>query len=510
MDLKDNPRLIMINLCEDAKYSATSADDNISPISFNNSVNSSSIINSSTPFNMEDICADINGYLASISPEEDTFISHLQYYMTGIAGVIVCILGCTGNGLSAAILWTKMYTSSTNVYLLALAATDSFLLVFAFLLSLSCILDADWPDSTEANHFRAYTFPYVQPLVNTFQSISIWLVLAFTVDRYIMICHPFQGTRFCNRKRAVIVVSCLYLVGFLYNIPNFFENKTVVKYQDGVKYVGVELTEFGASQFYLEFIHLWSYLIFIFVLPCLTLAVLNFQLIITVKQSKSEGRRLSLGTATKQRNDTTLMLVAVVVVFLLCQLPALISHTVWASMPNKFIMGGSRYDYLRIMLEVSNFLVILNSAINILLYYVFSPKFRKAFLAKFCKPCLRKGTLLVTKLNKQLFCQSADTSKTTKLSSTDTCHEIGKSRELRCPSASMESTSSGTTCKPSPVTRQSTVMSFSTMLTNDGVSLLSPIVAEQLSHFMCNVDIDNDSQSSASDCIVHPSDPTNV
>ena len=353
---------------------------------------------------LANLCNPVDGglNLSHLPKTEKTILNAILYYLTGICRLIVCILGFIGNMMSVVVLTGKIYNaSSTYVYLIALAVSDSLLLVTALVLSLNDIFTETMEYNRNISEFIAFTFPYISPLCNTFQTISIWLTLGFTVDRYIMICHPFQGVKFCSRKRAVLVVLGLHILGVMFTLPQFFEKKTVVKYIEGHKIIAVDYTTFGKSQGYLSGVHLWAYLIFIFVLPCVTLAVLNFLLILAVKKSRSTERRMSLGVTTAHRNDTTVMLVAVVLVFMVCQLPALVSHTIWATDPETFLQGGEKYMHLHIMLEVSNFLVVLNSAVNILLYYGFSQKFRKEFAATFCRPCLRQSKVIVTELTRR-------------------------------------------------------------------------------------------------------------
>ncbi|XP_067947197.1 FMRFamide receptor-like [Watersipora subatra] len=400
MDIKDNLDIALKDLCEDSQVMA--AADMIS-LNFTR-LNGSIALGAGKSFgNLHDICGDVDGYVGMITKDSNELLHQLQHYLNGIASFVVCLLGCMGNLLSIIILLDKMYTWSTNIYLLALAVADMFLLICALLISLNDIVDNSSSLSATGEIIpEAYTYPYIVPIVNIFQTISIWLMVAFTVDRYIMICHPFQGSKFCTRKRASIVVVCLYIVGVLYNLPLFFESKTEVLLEDDKKYIGRVLTELGGNDLYLKIVHLWAYSIFIFVLPCLALTVLNVRLIMAVKRSRLMGRRMSWGKTCNHRNDTTLMLVAVVVVFLVCQLPALVSNTIYASNTDRFIKGGAEYDHFRIILEISNFLVILNSAINFLLYYMFSPKFRAAVTLKFLSPCVRGGKLLVATFSQKL------------------------------------------------------------------------------------------------------------
>lgn len=455
-------------------FTINMADDNNSSSEIFTFMNLPVSNTSDTEFNIDLGCS--SNY--SIGMAQDP-LAHLKFYLSGIGCVAVCILGCAGNLMSMFILVGRMYTSSTNMYLLALAVADICMLVFAMLLSLSDILWVTLPLSQSAQMFKAYTFPYIHPLANTFHTISIWITVAFTIDRYIMICHPFKGNRYCTRSKAVTVVLCLYIFGIIYNLPKFFEYKTVVHLFRGKLFFGQELTQFGNSWVFLNIVNLGTYVVFIFIVPCVTLAVLNYKLIVAVIQSRLKGRRLSLGATGNHRNDTTVMLAAVVVVFLVCQIPALVSNTIWAWMTDEFVKGDKKFDHLRIIREVSNFLVILNSAVNVFLYYAFSPKFREAFKLKFCAPCLDSQTRTTLSYSRRPSCQSARTTLSSyyrPCNQDDDLRSDSKNSSKR--SSSDSSSNSMVKTERKMATRGSTV-SFSTITSTDG-NYLKTTIGEHL------------------------------
>lgn len=312
----------------------------------------------------------------------------LMYYLMGIGGVSVCCLGLVANGLSVAVLTRRSMRSSTYTYLSALAVCDTLVLVFTALLILK---DTKSDSSSKSlDHIYSIIFPYVHPTAIIFQVTSIWLTLAFTVDRYIMICHPFRAESMCRRSRARRVVLGLYVGGVVFSIPKFLEYYTqkhefVLMNSTEIVY-GIEVTDIGKNEVFREIVHSWMYLICVCGLPFLTLVVLNAFLIYAVRMSRRKGKELN--AREKHRNDTTVMLIGVIVLFLICQGPALVSRMIYAFKPVSHI---TKVDVT--LNEVANFLVILNSAINIVPYYFFGRKFRKEFWLLFCACLFDKDEL---------------------------------------------------------------------------------------------------------------------
>lgn len=318
----------------------------------------------------------------------------LNYYLMGIAGTTVCFMGIICNILSVIVLTRRVMNSSTYSYLSSLAVCDTmalFLTVIIFLLS----EDTKYPQRGRMSWVKpiyAVLFPYLHPAAVTFQVTSIWLTLAFTVDRYIMICHPFAAERMCSVGRARKVICIIYILGVLFNIPRFLEYTTeeieVPSLVGGVeRHLIVQYTDTGSSQLFMDLVHSYLYLTFVCGIPFLTLAILNTFLIHAVHLSKKNGRLIN--AKEKKRNDTTVMLIGVIVIFLVCQGPALISRMVYAIDFDK-ATGSMTFHKIN---EAGNFLIIVNSAVNIVPYYFFGKRFRREFWRLFCMCCLSQQEL---------------------------------------------------------------------------------------------------------------------
>ncbi|KAL3851902.1 hypothetical protein ACJMK2_015598 [Sinanodonta woodiana] len=341
-------------------------------------------------FNISDIC---NQTVSAAGFDEEFYEKALlNYYLMGIGGTAVSCLGIICNILSVIVLSQRVMNSSTYSYLSSLAVCDTLVLALTMLILLKDTQHPQkgsmlWPEP-----YYAYMFPIIHPAAITLQVTSVWLTLAFTVDRYIMICHPFNAEKMCNVSRARKVILGIYIMGIIINIPRYLEYKTVtdeIPASDGSglkSYILYRLTDIGANKLFREIVHSWLYLICVCGIPFFTLAVLNSFLMHAVHMSRKRGKQIN--AREKRRNDTTVMLIGVVVIFLICQGPALISRMIWA-----FNMTAASKWPFHVMNEVGNFLIIINSAMNILPYYFFGKKFRKEFWRLFCVCFFNKDEL---------------------------------------------------------------------------------------------------------------------
>lgn len=332
-----------------------------------------------------------NGIDHIIDSRQDRYTRDLiTYYLTGVVGVTLCCLGSIGNVLSIIVLSRKSMSSSTFGYLLALSCCD-----FMALLSTGVLVVKDLQNKPDSSLLAEegltqttallHLFPYLNALACTFQVISIWLTLAFTVDRYIMICHPFKAKRLCRISRARRVIAFLYLAGFAFNFPKFFEYKTEdISIYHPLQGVNVtisvlDLTDFGQNYVFRQLYHFWFYIVVVCGIPFMLLTVLNACLINTVVKSR-QVRRFKVKVVEK-KNDTTVMLIAVVLIFFVCQMPALVSRSIWAAQ-------SYQHEFMKTPLftlnEIANLLVVFNSAVNIIPYYCFSVRYRRVFLNLFC------------------------------------------------------------------------------------------------------------------------------
>lgn len=301
---------------------------------------------------------------------------------------IVVLFGCFGNTITIVVLTRPWMKSSTNYYLTILAIYDVLYLIFAFSMSFQHYAYIN-VERTYAI-YRAYIG---RTLTDIWSNTGIWLTVTFTVERYIVVCHPMKGKVWCTTKRAKQILVAVCCSAAVATFPEFFSLTTFVEpswYDPSVNITKVTKTDFAKSPGYMFGYEYINQALFTF-LPLVLLSVFNTLLI---RALIAAAKRRKLMTQTSQDGSSsdqqriTLMLICVVIVFLFCQLPSAVSL-----LYQNIIIDTATVKQrllLKITGSVFNLLVMINSSVNFILYSSFSTKFRVTFKRVFCK-CVDGG-----------------------------------------------------------------------------------------------------------------------
>ncbi|XP_014486284.1 PREDICTED: thyrotropin-releasing hormone receptor [Dinoponera quadriceps] len=138
----------------------------------------------------------------------EVVLHNIQVYYTPI----LVHLGLLGNILSVCVFFgTKLRRASSSIYLGALAISDSGFLVMVCLVWL--------------NEFNIHLFNesgYCQSIVYVSavcSFLSVWLVVAFTVERYVAVKYPLRRQSLCTIARAKVVIIGLTVLAILLSGP---------------------------------------------------------------------------------------------------------------------------------------------------------------------------------------------------------------------------------------------------------------------------------------------------
>lgn len=131
-------------------------------------------------------------------PADSLIVFLIRFCLTPI-GVFT---GICCNTLAASIfMCTLLNNQSSSVYLAALAIADS--------CSLVPHISNWWHDFFHTLYGSALSCKLMHWLTYVGPSLSVWIVVSFTIERYIVVKHPFKRNVWCTLKRSRLAISML-------------------------------------------------------------------------------------------------------------------------------------------------------------------------------------------------------------------------------------------------------------------------------------------------------------
>ncbi|CAL8357777.1 unnamed protein product [Lota lota] len=300
--------------------------------------------------------------------------------------LLVCTMGIVGNVMVVlVVLTTRHMRTPTNCYLVSLAIADLTVLVAAGLPNVAESLSGTWV----FGHSGCLGITYLQYLGINVSSCSI---TAFTVERYIAICHPMRAKTVCTVSRAKRIIAGVWIFTCIYCMLWFFLVDIKVR-ETSISICGYKVKR----ELYLP-IYLIDFAIF-YVVPLL-LAIVLYGLIARIlylsplpNQSdtgtvstgaptlrRSCRERAEVGKAVREkrpksalssRKQVTKMLAVVVILFALLWMPYRTLVLI-----NSFMATPYLDDWFILFCRTC---IYANSAINPVIYNAMSQKFRSAF-----------------------------------------------------------------------------------------------------------------------------------
>ncbi|XP_046359634.1 RYamide receptor-like [Haliotis cracherodii] len=306
---------------------------------------------------------------------QDQFPWKISEYMEIILIIMYSIITITaigGNGVVCYLVFAyKRMHTVPNYFIVNLAVSDLLLAVFCIPFTAAVNLKNYWP-------FPAVMCPVLQYIQGVTVVLSSYTLVAMSLDRYIVIVHPFLK-RITPRK-TVFVITAIWTVSLAIPLPIFLNSKLV--YYSNTSGQCFEVWEDHSKKY--------TYSVALMVLQYfgpLVILIFSYSKIgynIWVKNFKSdEGnkRRLQLAAAKKKMIR---MMITVVVFYALCWLPI---HVITILGDHDFLIYD--HPYMPIIWLLCHWLAMSNSCYNPIIYIWMSPKFRTGLLMAFNR-CSRR------------------------------------------------------------------------------------------------------------------------
>ena len=217
-----------------------------------------------------------------------------------------------------------------------------------------------------------------------------WLVVCFTIDRFIAVCFPLLRARYCTERSAIYSIGgmfCAIMATQSYHLA-FVERLDRLKNAHMPCHAPKKdrLMYFGLNYFWFSFL-------LRFALPFIVIAVCNGFIIYHIERMRRD-RRLKERRKTHTASMAICTLYAVCTVFVLTLLPCAIISII--QFTDYFIKGRklSRQLYctLKVVYTPFEVLRLLNYSTNVILYGVTGRQFRRE-LIRMLWCCLRRVPL---------------------------------------------------------------------------------------------------------------------
>jgi hypothetical protein len=226
---------------------------------------------------------------------------------------IIVAFGLIFNIISFIVLTRKhMRKSTTNMYLSVLAVYDCLSLTLNFMIG---VLRGQNPDTVNKDFQRSESLcTFHGVIVELFNLLSVWLIAAFTVERFIIVKFPLKA-KGLTPKRALIAIIAVSVCVFIFSM-----HKIAVSGFEGDSVFGYKACKTRRAIFP-EIIYF--YVAFNTWLPTFMIVSLNSMIIIEIKKNQKKRKEMTSNVNAMSKSDekATKLLLAVSSAYVVLILP---------------------------------------------------------------------------------------------------------------------------------------------------------------------------------------------
>ncbi|CAL1537743.1 unnamed protein product, partial [Lymnaea stagnalis] len=307
------------------------------------------------------------------------------YYINGVCGSFISLVGLAGNATAAIVLLFPAMRNSTSLLLVVMAAFDTVFLALHFLLqSLPLVF---MTNNVCEDYFpvREALFKYCYVLVHVAHTGTIYMTVVVTLERAMVVLLPLKAKNICTRSRAGIASAVVTVCSIIYNVPRYLEYTNEADSSLALTDHSVTRSEFGRSFFFQVVYLIYFNSAVHFIVPVGLIIVLNLKMI---QRVCTRGRRVVRlgGSCGESQTRLTAMIITLTGLFCLCQLLAALELILCPDEP----VGQSEVDPTHcemtgtVISAVGETCTLLNSATNFVVYSIFGNKFRRCLRQLCC------------------------------------------------------------------------------------------------------------------------------
>ncbi|ESO89847.1 hypothetical protein LOTGIDRAFT_94475, partial [Lottia gigantea] len=297
------------------------------------------------------------------------------WYVHGYYSLIVCLFGVITNFINIAVLTKKSMRTPINCILTGIAIADLVTMLSYIPFAIHFYIANDIKATPSKYSFSWSVFMAIHVnLTLTTHTVSIWLGVIMAIMRWVFVRNATPNNRKNSENRsAIIIIVMTYIGSAILIIPNCFVTGIHEEFSEehnGSMYRlnSLSLTNETSSMAILNF---WVYPVFGKIIPCVLISIFGGFLLHTLRESDRRGSRLK-GDNHKchAHRRTTLMLLAVIVMYIISEVPQSILVVLCACVQGFFV------DVYLPLSDLIDAIALINSAINFVMYCTMSQQFR--------------------------------------------------------------------------------------------------------------------------------------
>ncbi|XP_066298883.1 probable G-protein coupled receptor 139 [Branchiostoma lanceolatum] len=320
-------------------------------------------------FNKTTFSNDTNDAGPPVNPELAAKQASFKLFYDIMTYVILSI-GIPGNVLSVAVMFSpRLRKAPFSMYLASLAAADTVFLLTSVGLQIF--------HDHELIHASDVYCKLTKFLVRSSGYLSAWITTAFTVERYIAVCHPMRRSTLCSMKTTKRVLLGLAVVICSVSCLEFWaqvERNNMCEFRDPETWLNITIYDMAAGR----------------LIPTAAVGVLNTIIATTVFRKKQDRRSLSVAVVEteKRQQQITIVLFTVSTTFFVLTVPQ--SVVVVYDLASRTMDDIDDFTFFRkqVIAFTLGLMFKLNFAINFILYSLTGRRFREVVVDVLCR-CVR-------------------------------------------------------------------------------------------------------------------------
>lgn len=317
-------------------------------------------------------------------------------YLFFPAAVIVLVI----NSLMLLVFFKGKFFNPANVLISAIAITDILTCVTPTPLFFYFYSLGNAKEFTPFNMCMLYDL-LCKKIPRTFHTVSVWLTVGLAVQRYIVVSFPLKAKLFCNMKFSAIWIFMAYLLAFMVHAIAFALHDympvivssalTANKKVEGCL-VFTRVDFFEQRELILNAYNIING-VFVHLAPCFILVILDILLVLKLRNAEKWRKETS---DRKDKNANAFMMnviiVWIVAAFLIVETPIAVGYLFQVTYTSIVAPPyGAPMENLAKAVTIMNYLIVLTSISNTVVYCSLSKRFRTHLMQLFqIQSCCKK------------------------------------------------------------------------------------------------------------------------